>query len=178
MVNGQVSFHFPSGTSLPKKTLYASSHHLLNWEPKWIRFEVGTIRSKKQWTRAGLGQFWAESRVPSVRVRVQVWVIDIRVRVQVLKIRTRVLHHCMIQARENQGCEISDLKRKSFFFSFLKFTISPFKKKNLLKKVLKKKILFFLFFYFFYFIFCCWSLQVRNYQIKTLVMAYTYNFFY
>ena len=35
----------------------ASSHHLLNWEPKWIRFEIGTIRSRKKtvdssWTRA------------------------------------------------------------------------------------------------------------------------------
>ena len=75
-------FIFPAGHPNPQKTLFASSHHLLNWEPKWISFEVGTTVQYDR-KNSGLGQFWAESRVPSVWVRVQVWVIDIRV--QVLK---------------------------------------------------------------------------------------------
>ena len=98
LVNGQVSFHHPSGTSLPKKTLYASSHHLLNWEPKWIRFEHTLCFEAVQYDRKNSGleldSFWAVSRVPSVRVQAESLISESESESESesKSLRTRVLH--------------------------------------------------------------------------------------
>ena len=67
-----------ASTYLRTPVFYFTSFPVRNTVGKSVLVGMSeSIRSKKQWTRAGLGQFL--SRVPSVRVQIQVIVIRVRV---------------------------------------------------------------------------------------------------
>ena len=56
-----------------------------NFNPQYLNIVILVIMYFFHYSLLDSGSFWAESLVPSVRLRVQVRVIDHRVRVQVLK---------------------------------------------------------------------------------------------